>query len=249
MIRVGRAAVPLLGIILAFAAPAAVVSEGALADAGADADAAPWGTSALSGSPRATNRVRVDLRASASGIAPSGSVELALTLDHEDGWHSYWINPGDAGLPTTIEWILPRGFAVENTRWPTPLRIEDRGAVSFGYAGIVSVLATLRAPASIPEGQELEIEARVSLLACKELCVAETSVVLLRIGAGASKATGADGAFFSRAASRLPERRAAGQASISADGSAILRIGAKPGSIEPGRAELSYFFPDEVGAF
>ena len=26
------------------------------------------------------------------------------------GWHGYWLNPGDAGLPMDVQWQLPRGF-------------------------------------------------------------------------------------------------------------------------------------------
>ena len=28
---------------------------------------------------------------------------LAFTMRHEDGWHTYWKNPGDAGLPTKVK--------------------------------------------------------------------------------------------------------------------------------------------------
>lgn len=30
---------------------------------------------------------------------------LHLAIDRE--WHVYWKNPGDSGLPTTVDWILP----------------------------------------------------------------------------------------------------------------------------------------------
>ena len=26
------------------------------------------------------------------------------------GWHGYWLNPGDAGLPMDVQWQLPTGF-------------------------------------------------------------------------------------------------------------------------------------------
>ena len=28
------------------------------------------------------------------------------------GWHGYWLNPGDAGLPMSVEWTLPAGWSV-----------------------------------------------------------------------------------------------------------------------------------------
>ena len=27
------------------------------------------------------------------------------------GWHGYWRNPGDAGLPMEVDWDLPPGFS------------------------------------------------------------------------------------------------------------------------------------------
>ena len=30
---------------------------------------------------------------------PGGEVELAINMRPQPGWHGYWLNPGDAGLP------------------------------------------------------------------------------------------------------------------------------------------------------
>ncbi len=35
---------------------------------------------------------------------------VALRMTMEEGWHSYWTNPGDSGQPTSIGWALPEGF-------------------------------------------------------------------------------------------------------------------------------------------
>ena len=40
---------------------------------------------------------------------PGGEVELAILMHTKLGWHGYWVNPGDAGLPMSIEWELPDG--------------------------------------------------------------------------------------------------------------------------------------------
>src|SRR4051812_14995950 len=36
---------------------------------------------------------------------------LALAMHPRPGWHGYWLNPGDAGQPTTVAWQLPQGAA------------------------------------------------------------------------------------------------------------------------------------------
>ncbi|HKP33309.1 MAG TPA: thiol:disulfide interchange protein, partial [Sphingomicrobium sp.] len=47
---------------------------------------------------------------------PGGEVELAIHMRTNPGWHGYWLNPGDAGLPMDIEWRLPKGFAAGSLR-------------------------------------------------------------------------------------------------------------------------------------
>ena len=38
----------------------------------------------------------------------------------QKGWHTYWQNPGDSGLPTTLEWKLPAGVEAGPIEWPAP---------------------------------------------------------------------------------------------------------------------------------
>jgi DsbC/DsbD-like thiol-disulfide interchange protein len=46
----------------------------------------------------------------AEGPAPAGGeVELAIHMRTTPGWHGYWVNPGDAGLPMDVKWQLPKG--------------------------------------------------------------------------------------------------------------------------------------------
>src|SRR4051794_41277514 len=53
---------------------------------------------------------------------PGGEVELAIHMRTNPGWHGYWLNPGDAGLPMDVQWHLPKGFAGGPLRYPVPTR-------------------------------------------------------------------------------------------------------------------------------
>ena len=44
-------------------------------------------------------------------MAPGKPLWLGLQIEHAPHWHTYWKNPGDSGLPTTLAWALPPGFA------------------------------------------------------------------------------------------------------------------------------------------
>ncbi|HSZ73974.1 MAG TPA: protein-disulfide reductase DsbD domain-containing protein, partial [Rhizomicrobium sp.] len=40
-------------------------------------------------------------------VAPGDTVTVALEEKIRPGWHTYWVNPGEAGAPTEIKWSLP----------------------------------------------------------------------------------------------------------------------------------------------
>ena len=77
--------------------------------------------------PVRTDHVEAELVSAQSAIAPGQPATLALRLKIQDGWHTYWRNPGDSGLPTTLEWKLPAGFTAGEIEWPAP-RALPRGA-------------------------------------------------------------------------------------------------------------------------
>src|SRR5436309_36912 len=54
-------------------------------------------------------KTKVSLLLSHSAARPGETITAALRLDSEPGWHTYWRNEGDAGIPTSIEWTLPPG--------------------------------------------------------------------------------------------------------------------------------------------
>ena len=55
---------------------------------------------------------------------PGGEVELAIHMRPAPGWHGYWLNPGDAGLPMDVKWQLPKGVAAGPLRYPVPGRVS-----------------------------------------------------------------------------------------------------------------------------
>lgn len=54
-----------------------------------------------------TDKVSADVFTSADELNPQAGIDLLLRLQMHNGWHTYWSNPGDAGLPTGIKWSLP----------------------------------------------------------------------------------------------------------------------------------------------
>jgi len=127
----------------------------------------------------------------AEGPAPAGGeVELAIHMRPAPGWHGYWLNPGDAGLPMKIEWHLPLGFAVGALRYPVPTRLEIAGLMNYVFERDYAVLARLKVPADARG--TVPIRAEAHWLACTEkICVPEQGELSLDlpVGSGAPNRT------------------------------------------------------------
>ncbi len=96
---------------------------------------------------------------------------IGVALKMAAGWHTYWQYPGDAGLPTKIEWTLPPGFAVSELQWPAPeVDNEDGGLQVYVYKDEVLLFATVTPPKKW-NGTPVKIGAKASWLVCEKLCV------------------------------------------------------------------------------
>ena len=54
--------------------------------------------------------VQYELLADVEKIAPGEPFTVALRMLHDEDWHTYWKQPGIAGIPTQLKWDLPAGF-------------------------------------------------------------------------------------------------------------------------------------------
>src|SRR5208337_2550103 len=105
-----------------------------------------------------------------TSILPGKPFTAGVSLRMDPGWHVYWKNPGDSGLPTKVTWEMPAGFAAGPLQWPVPERFETQGLVTYGYAGQVLLLAVITPPAGLPVGQSVTLRANVDWLACTIEC-------------------------------------------------------------------------------
>jgi thiol:disulfide interchange protein DsbD len=65
-------------------------------------------------------KVQIELLAENTAIRPGDKITVALRQIITPGWHTYWINPGDSGEPTRIDWTLPQGASAGPIQWPLP---------------------------------------------------------------------------------------------------------------------------------
>src|SRR5580698_5262682 len=116
--------------------------------------------------------VHTQLLADVSAIEPGKPFRLGIKFTIDPGWHIYWTNPGDAGLPTRVKFDLPDGFSASDVQYPTPLRIEQPGnIVMFGYEDSVLLFATITPPAQLPQDFSGKFSASASWLVCSDVCI------------------------------------------------------------------------------
>ena len=150
-----------------------------------------------------TEHVTAELVAERSAVQPGGSVMIGLRLQHIPHWHTYWRNPGDSGLPTTIDWQLPPGAEIGEIEWPAPKRLPIGPLVNYGYEDDLLLPARFTAPANARPGQDLVVRANAQWLVCKDVCIPETGQFELRlpvVAAGTMPGSTAATGLFERAA-------------------------------------------------
>lgn len=148
-------------------------------------------------------KVEAVLVADKASLSPGGTFTLAARLSLPEGWHVYWLNPGETGLATSAELTAPPGFVAEGPMWPGPERFVSPGDItSYGWAGEAWALWTVSAPA---QPEPATFLARADWLACKDVCVKGEAELSLTLPYGAD----APGEDLREPLSRLPRAASA----------------------------------------
>lgn len=151
-----------------------------------------------------TAQVRAELVAHApQGVGPGKPVQVGLWLQHQPHWHTYWKNPGDSGLATSLSWTLPQGWNASDIRWPTPTKIPVGTLANYGYEGSVLLPVDISLTKSLPKGTEAEVRLSASWLVCEKECVPQDGQFALKLPLQA--ATTAHAALFASAAHAAPK--------------------------------------------
>ena len=103
--------------------------------------------------PVKTPHVEAEIISRLAAVQPGQPIEVALRLKIIDHWHTYWLNPGDSGLPTKLSWTLPEGVSAGPIEWPYPKLLPLGPLMNFGFEGEVLHLVKLQTPPSLKTGR------------------------------------------------------------------------------------------------
>ena len=161
------------------------------------------------------------------------SFYVGVRLQMQDGWHTYWENPGDSGSPFEANWSTDDGVIIENVQWPTPITIPYPPLMTYGYEGDIVF------PFQVFRSQETElktISVDFNFLICADICIPESASLSLDLSSASPSE------FLNTQINNLPTKTVNTNSSIEDDNLVISFQSTESFS-------NAYFFPRESGNF
>jgi thiol:disulfide interchange protein/DsbC/DsbD-like thiol-disulfide interchange protein len=147
----------------------------------------------------------VRLLADVESVMPGATFTVGVLMTMDDGWHTYWKNSGEAGLPTTINWTLPNGFTEGEIIWPLPEKHkEGEEVITFGYGGETMLLVPIMVSADVRPGTMAVLRGEVDWLECEKICIPGSASVELRLPVKQESPLPANTGLFARYRAQVP---------------------------------------------
>jgi len=129
---------------------------------------------AMAGPVAELQHTRVELLVDSDRPQAGRPLAVGIALRPRPGWHTYWEQPGDSGMPTRAQWRLPPGVTATPLRYPTPEAFLVAGIMNHVYGREAVLLSALQLPAGL--NGRVPIAVKLDWLVCDErLCVPETA--------------------------------------------------------------------------
>lgn len=160
----------------------------------------------LPGRPAAHTEARLVLAEETA--RPGDTVLAGVRLRTAEGWHTYWKNAGESGIPTEIKWNLPDGVTAGGIQWPVPDKFTVADITTYGLHGETLLLVPLTLGATVANGV-LTLKAQVKWLECADVCLPGKADVAATLTVGDESRPSQDAALFEEARKKLPSKKPA----------------------------------------
>lgn len=115
--------------------------------------------------------VKANIIAFNKEMKPGEEYQIAVHFKIEPGWHIYWKNPGDSGLPTQVNYTLLDGYELKETYYPTPKSFVREGNIlDYGYEDELLLISDMKTTPELSDNQ-MEIKGLARWVVCKEVCI------------------------------------------------------------------------------
>ncbi len=110
---------------------------------------------------------------------------LAVNFENFPKWHTYWKNPGDAGLAIKNTFTLDKKeIKFEELEWPAPSRFIEPGNLwAYGYEGAYTLFYKIsKQDFNKISGKQIELKS--TWLICKHICVPGQQISEFKLNPG-----------------------------------------------------------------
>ena len=136
------------------------------------------------------------------GAAGKTQILAGVQIKLDDGWKTYWRNPGDSGLPPSFNWEGSKNVKDATVLWPVPHRFSDQYGTSIGYSEEVVFPVELT---PVRSGEAIELKLKLDYAICKDICVPAQADLDLKLDQRQMASAGAGRAIW-RFKSLVPEQ-------------------------------------------
>ncbi|MBT8372375.1 MAG: hypothetical protein KJO34_15520, partial [Deltaproteobacteria bacterium] len=134
--------------------------------------------------PTDTGRVVAQLVTSHDQVEAGDDFYVALVTTMDPEWHIYWKNPGDSGEPVDIYWGDSPSVDVGEIVWPLPATIPTGPIINYGFDGRVIFPMPVTAPEDLQDGDVISMNADITYLVCKDICIPEMAQLSVAVTIG-----------------------------------------------------------------
>jgi thiol:disulfide interchange protein DsbD len=191
------------------------------------------------------DHVHVQLVFRNAQLYPGAGDHGGLYFKLEPGWHVYWKNPGDAGLPPHIHWTLPEGITADPLQFTAPKRLPLGPLMDYGYEDEVVFPFRLEIAKTVKPGVAV-LHAKVDWLVCRASCIPgkadlEITQKILSASSVSEPDDGPGAEIWKRLARLLPDALPANERAVFQPTKEGFRL-----NVETGRRETTAtFFPED----
>ena len=145
--------------------------------------ASPFLVSAAESPSHRGTGLAVELVTETDRMVPGRTFPVGLLIRHDRGYHTYWQNPGLAGVATGLAWSLPPGFKAGPIQWPTPEKVKMASINTHGFEKDTLLITDITVPADCPPGP-VTLRVKASWMCCARSCAPGYADLALTIPTG-----------------------------------------------------------------
>ena len=119
-----------------------------------------------------TDHADIELLVEIKEIKINEDFVVGIKFNIEPGWHVYWKNPGDSGLPANVDWQNINSIEFKNFLWPPPEKTPEEPLMTYGYYNELVLPAIFSVGSDFTDEGASQFD--IDFLICEKICIPES---------------------------------------------------------------------------